>query len=385
MLLDLLLAGDLAYGFLLIGYRGKAAGGGTLLRVSAGSLHAQLAYVAAQRAHDIVAQRVELVVQVDHHGVLGTRRGCYLLVLEHGLVVGRDLVHEACVVEAGVAWYELFASHVLDVGKHVVGDAHLQVGVVGVVHILDGAARVAVDGGIGRAHLELCDAAVDAAQVLGERGDAVGDEALGAACHAVLVVECVLVVERDEGVEYVGAQGGVVGLDGEVHDVGSLVGILGGEAGLKTGGHSVDWSHLGHDGKAHVLLVVGVGLDDGYRPHCGVHLVAEAATVPRAVVDFVLQVVAALGHDGHVKRGHLVAERGDLERARLVAVHVAQVHMPVVLDVEPQLFHHLLHERGGFDLVNLVGNRVLAAREVEIGKHLLLAALWLVGVVDDYD
>ena len=147
----------------------------------------------------------------------------------------------------------------------------------------------------------------------------------------------------------------------------------------------MDWSHLGHDGKAHVLLVVGVGLDDGYRPHCGVHLVAKAATVPRAVVDFVLQVVAALGHDGHVKRGHLVAERGDLERTRLVAVHVAQVHMPVVLDVESQLFHHLLHERGGFDLVNLVGNRVLAAREVEIGKHLLLAALWLVGVVDDYD
>ncbi len=283
---------------------------------------------------DVLALSGQRAGEFHHYGVLvRTGRGNFL-VFEHRLVVLLNLALNAGVGDTGVRRDEFSVTHLADVIEDARGQSSLHVDVGRVVGVAQCGTRIGINRTAGGCRTQLGHLAIDAAQVLRQALDALGDKLLGVARHGVLVVDSVLVIRCDERVQDVDSLVLVVPGDIQAQHVAQFVGLLGGEVIHDVAGHGACGVNTHNHLVAHVALVVVFVLGDGDGAEGGVHLVAKVGLLPAAVaVDLKLQVVGALGHDGHRERLFDVAQRRDLHRRVAVDVHVAQKHVAIVLDV----------------------------------------------------
>ena len=190
---------------------------------------------------------------------------------------------------------------------------------------------------------------VDAAKVFRQGVDAVDDKRFGVACHAVFVVDGVLVVSGNQGVEGSHAQLFVRCGERHAQHVGVLLVLHDVQAAHQTLCHAV---HGGYGGKHFFTIVTVVetfAFVDCNRSEFRVYFAAVAGAFPASVgaannpeVEFV---VVARAHNHGERFGYLL-QRGDNHWRGVVDVHVAQIFVIVIVHVEVELAHHLVHDGG---------------------------------------
>ena len=377
LLFDFLLAGNLGNGLLLRRDGNNASRGHALLRAGLSLLHLEGVDVIRQAAHDVALHRGQLVAQVDHHRILAARGRCNLLIAEHHLVVLGYLALHPRVGDSGIAGDKVGARHLAYIVVDISCQCHLHThlgGITGRAHHVGG---IGIDGAAGSVHLQGGHLAVNTAQVFRQSLHTVGDKGLGAAGHQVLIIDGVLVVAGNHGVEHIDTLLVIVTAQGQLHHIALLVGTLGSKAS-----HQLACHRFG-SGNSHNHLVIDVpfgleilGLGDGNRAILRVHLIAKVSFFPPSVaIDLELKVIATFGHHCDGEALSDLPERSHLQRRALVEAHIAQKHMAIVLDVGSQRIHHVLHEFGRTDFVTLVGDKVHTRADTKVGKRLRLGSL----------
>ena len=286
-LLHLLLAAHGLQVLRLVGVAGYLRGGLRLVRLEVGELGIEGSHIVVDTLHDAVAQGGEVLVVVGYQWVLLAGVSHEVVAFQLLLVVLGDLLFDARALYAAVAGQELVLAHlagevVADVLRH--GEARLDVeyllvGLGAALHILlcgglhVGEQVAALVGG---------DAAVHVAQLALYHAQTVGDEVVGGDAHLVLVVQPVLAVDGDDGVEHVLGTLDDHVLVGEVDDGALLLADGGGERRLDGAGHGVEAgaahmehgslaaTHEGRVGVGHAHLHIAQG-----RAHMGVELACD--------------------------------------------------------------------------------------------------------------
>ena len=226
-LLDLLLTFDREQVTGLAGVGGKTLVDLALGALQAGQLVVEGHQLVVDARDDGLTHGGEVVVEVDDEGVFLTAVGGEAVAPQHGRVVFPDLPFDGGAVDTRVGGQQLVLHRLVD--EHVAdiaGDGDLvvdledAVGGGGVLREVDVRHRIHV----GQQVLALVgrDVLVDVAQLLLDEAETVVDEEGGAHHDLVLVLEPVVVVDRDQHVEEVVGAAFRDVVDGERHHVGVL-------------------------------------------------------------------------------------------------------------------------------------------------------------------
>ena len=325
----------------------------------------------------------ERLVNVGDQRVLLAAVGHEVVALElHGVVLA-DLLLDVAALQAGVGRQELAP---VARGGHVVADVaghgelrvqveYLRAGLAALAHVEAGCG-LHVGKQVGA--LVGGDVLVDVAELLLDDAEALVDEHGGAHGDLVLVLDPVLVVDGDQGVEHVLGALGVDVLEREVDDRGVLA-VEGGREARGVGGRGPgDGGARDVDGQPRGGPVAAGGLDE--HPACrgrdgdagrggeafrGVLLLAVAGEAGEPPLP------AALGVHHHrgglvvlqVEEGHLHGQLAPVEHA---AVEVA---LGGVVHVEVQPLDHVEHDGGRLHGDELVVDVRVGLEDVDVAQH----------------